>query len=51
MLGDIVFVLLCFVYFTVTASLIIGIDFLIFAFTGKSVLCAIEHFLYDKFGQ
>jgi len=48
---DLIFMFLCFLYFIVTAALIIGIDFLVFAVTGKSVLCAIEHFLFDKFGQ
>jgi hypothetical protein len=47
---DLIFMFLCFIYFIVTACLIIGVDFLVFVFTGKSVLCAIEHFLFDKFG-
>lgn len=51
MLGEIAFMLICFMILLVTAALIIGVDFLLFALTGKSVLCAIEHFLFDKFGQ
>jgi hypothetical protein len=48
---DLIFMFLCFLYFLVTAAIIVGLDFLIFMFTGKSILCAVEHFLFDKFGQ
>jgi hypothetical protein len=51
MFMDLIFMFLCFLYFIVTAALLIGVDFLLFLFTGKSILCAIEKFLFEKFGQ
>jgi hypothetical protein len=51
MLFDLTFIVLCFLYFSSIAAIIIIIDFVSFAITGKSLLCAIEKFLFEKFGQ
>jgi hypothetical protein len=45
---DLIFMFLCFL---VTAALIVVLDFLIFMSKGKSILCAVAHFIFDKFGQ
>jgi hypothetical protein len=48
---DLIFMFLCLIWFLVTAAILIGVDFFVFALTGKSPLCAIEKFLFEKFGQ
>lgn len=51
MLGDLLFIVVCFSWFVLLAGALIGLDFLYYAITGKSMLFAIEKYLFDKFGH